>query len=53
MTGSFNIFAWLTVRSMEDVAVVLYEKIRSIPGIDRVLTFYCIETKKKWTPKGP
>ena len=51
-TGSFNIFAWLTVRSMEDVAAVLDEKVRSIPGIDRVSTFCCIEPKKPWTPTG-
>ena len=52
-TGSFNIYAWVTVRSMKDVAAVLKEKIRSIPGIDRVSTFCCIETKKTWTPTGP
>jgi len=52
-TGSFNIFAWLTVRSMEDVAAVLDEKVRSIPGIDRVSTFCCIEPKKPWTPTVP
>ena len=50
-TGSFNIFAWLTVRYMKDVAVVLSEKIRSISGIDRVVT--CIDTKKRWTATGP
>ncbi len=44
-TGSFHIFAWLTIRSMEDVAAVLNETIGSIPGIDRVHTFLCIETK--------
>ena len=52
-TGSFNIFTWLTVRSMEDVAAVLNEKIRCIPGIDRVSTFCCIEPKKPWTPTAP
>ena len=52
-TGRFNIFAWLMVRSMEDVAAVLNEKVRSIPGIDRVSTFYCIEPKKPWTPTAP
>ena len=51
-TGSFNIFAWLTVRSMEDVAAVLDEKVRNISGIDRVVTFYCIETMKQWTARG-
>ncbi len=52
-TGSFNIFAWLMVQSMADVAAVLSEKVRGIPGIDRVSTFYCIEPKKPWTPTGP
>ena len=51
-TGSFNIFAWLTVRSMNDVTTVLNEKIRNISGIDRVVTFYCIETMKQWTATG-
>ncbi len=51
-TGSFNVFAWLTVRSMNDVTTVLNEKIRNISGIDRVVTFYCIETMKQWTATG-
>ena len=52
-TGSFNIYVWLMVQSMNDVAAVLSEKVRSIPGIDRVSTFCCIEPKKPWTPTGP
>ena len=51
-TGSFNVFAWLTVRSMNDVTTVLNEKIRNISGIDRIVTFYCIETMKQWTATG-
>ena len=52
-TASFNIFACLTVRSMNDVTTVLNEKIRNISGIDRLVTFCCIETKKQWTATGP
>ncbi len=52
-TGSFNIFPWLMAQSMADVAAVLSEKIGSIPGIDRVSTFCCIEPKKPWTPTAP
>ncbi len=52
-TGSFNIFACLAVRSMNDVARVLSEKIRNIPGIDHVVTFCRVETKRQWTATGP
>lgn len=52
-TGSFNIFAWLLVRSMNDAATLLNETIGKIPGIGHVVTFCCIETKKGWTATGP
>ena len=52
-TGRFNIFAWLRVRSMNDVTVVHNETIGKIPGIDHAVTFCCIETKKPWTATGP
>jgi DNA-binding Lrp family transcriptional regulator len=52
-TGRFNVFAWLTVRSRSDVATVLNEKIRNIHGINHVLTFWCIDTKKQWAATGP
>ncbi len=52
-TGRFSIFAWLLVRSMNDVATLLNKTIGNIPGIGHVVTFCCIETKKRWTATSP
>ena len=52
-TGTFNIFAWMRVRSMSDVTTVHNETIGKIPGIGHVVIFCCIDTKKPWTARGP
>ena len=53
MTGSFNVFAWLAVRSMNDATNALNEMISDTPGINLAVKFCCTDTKKPWTPIGP
>lgn len=51
--GRFDMFAWLRVRSMNDVTTVHNETIGKIPGIGHIVVFLCIDTKKPWTTRGP
>ena len=46
-TGSFDVFAWATVRSAEELGLFLRTKVGVIPGVRRTETFVNLENKKR------
>ncbi len=47
ITGSYDIFAWATLPSSEDLGAFLRTKVGSISGIRRTETFVNLEVKKR------
>ena len=46
-TGAFDVFAWATVRSAEELGVFLRTKVGVIPGVRRTETFVNLENKRR------
>ncbi len=46
-TGSFDIFAWATLRSSEELSVFLRTRVGVIPGVRRLETFINLAIKKR------
>ena len=46
-TGSFDVFAWATLRSSEELGVFLRTKVGVIPGVRRTETFVNLENKRR------
>lgn len=46
-TGSFDIFAWATLRSSEELSVFLRTKVGVTPGVRRMETFINLAIKKR------
>lgn len=46
-TGAYDVFAWSTLRSAEELGVFLATKLGTIPGIRRTETFVNLSVKKR------
>ena len=46
-TGSYDIFAWATLKSSESLGVFLRTKVGVIPGVRRTETFVSLSVKKR------
>ena len=46
-TGSYDIFAWATVPSSEELGIFLRTKVGTIPGVRRTETFITLAFKKR------
>ena len=46
-TGSFDIFAWATLKSSEELSVFLRTKVGVTPGVRRLETFINLDIKKR------
>lgn len=46
-TGSFDVFAWATLRSSEELSIFLRTKVGIIPGVRRLETFINLAIKKR------
>ena len=46
-TGSYNIFAWATLRSTEELSSFLRTKVGAVPGVGRLETFINLSIKKR------
>ena len=51
-TGSFDIFVWVNVESLESLAAFLHGKIGKVRGVHRTETFVSLETRKRSTGPG-
>ena len=47
-TGSFDIFAWATLESSQELGIFLRSKVGTIPGVRRTETFVNLMVKKRW-----
>jgi Lrp/AsnC family transcriptional regulator for asnA, asnC and gidA len=48
-TGTYDIFAWATLRDSEGLGEFLRKKAASIEGVRRTETFVSLDVKKRWT----
>ncbi|MCI0440059.1 MAG: Lrp/AsnC family transcriptional regulator [Chloroflexi bacterium] len=46
-TGSFDIFAWATLRGSEELSAFLRQKVGTIPGVRRLETFVNLGIRKR------
>ena len=46
-TGSFDIFAWATVRSFDELSEFLRSRVGRIEGVQKMETFLTLESKKQ------
>ncbi len=53
VTGRFGIMAWITLPSLAELYTYLRDNVRSIPGVDGVTVFVCLEVPKPWTAPRP
>ena len=51
-TGSFDIFVWVNVESLESLAAFLHGKIGKVRGVHRTETFVSLETRKRAAGPG-
>lgn len=47
-TGSFDIFAWATLETSQDLGIFLRTKVGTIQGVRRTETFVNLMVKKRW-----
>ena len=50
-TGSFDVFAWATLRTSEELSIFLRSKVGTIPGLNRMETFINLAIKKRRSGK--
>lgn len=46
-TGSFDVFAWATLPSSEELGIFLRTKVGTVPGVRRTETFVNLDSKKR------
>lgn len=50
-TGSFDVFAWATLRTSEALSIFLRSKVGTIPGVNKMETFINLAIKKRRSGK--